>query len=480
MGRFGQGAGYVGGPTMAMIALKCPQIEVVVVDLSQPRIDAWNSDELPIYEPGLDEVVKACRGRNLFFSTESLKHIAEADVIFVSVNTPTKTKGLGAGMAADLTYWESAARGIASVSKGYKIIVEKSTVPVKTAEAVEKVLKNCAPADFSFDVLSNPEFLAEGTAMDDLLNPDRVLIGGRETPSGLKAVQTLAAVYKQWIPAENVVTANLWSAELTKLAANAMLAQRISSINALSALCESTGADISQVAYCIGKDTRVGNKFLNASVGFGGSCFQKDVLNLVYICESQGLPEVAAYWKQVVEMNNFQKSRFVKRIISTMFNTVSGKKIAILGFAFKKDTGDTRETPAIDVCSGLLADGAKLVIYDPQVKEDLIRRELSMAKFEWDHPGVANTRANELVSSNVTCATDIYEAAKDAHAICLITEWDEFKADKLDYKKIFDSMMKPAFLFDGRNLVNHQEMRDIGFVTFGIGKPLDKFVTESG
>eukprot|EP00241_Pyramimonas_parkeae_P002101 CAMPEP_0114256486 /NCGR_PEP_ID=MMETSP0058-20121206/18180_1 /TAXON_ID=36894 /ORGANISM="Pyramimonas parkeae, CCMP726" /LENGTH=486 /DNA_ID=CAMNT_0001371059 /DNA_START=46 /DNA_END=1506 /DNA_ORIENTATION=+ len=472
------GAGYVGGPTMAMIALKCPDIEVVVVDLNQARIDAWNSDELPIYEPGLFEVVKACRGRNLFFCTDSLKHIAEGDVIFVSVNTPTKTKGLGAGMAADLTYWESAARGIASVSKGYKIIVEKSTVPVKTAEAVEKVLKTCCDSSFTFDVLSNPEFLAEGTAMKDLLNPDRVLIGGRETPSGHKAMATLKAVYEQWIPPSQVITANLWSAELTKLAANAMLAQRISSVNALSALCESTGADISQVSSAIGMDSRVGSKFLNASVGFGGSCFQKDILNLVYICESQGLFEVAAYWKQVVDMNNYQKNRFVKRIISTMFNTVSGKKIAILGFAFKKDTGDTRETPAIDVCRGLLTDGAKLSVYDPQVKEDVVMRELSMGKFEWDHPGVQSGDSSEIVQKNVVCVDSLTKACEGAHALAICTEWDEFKSSQCDYKKIFEVMMKPAFLFDGRNILDHEEMREIGFVTFGIGKPLDKFVTD--
>lgn len=477
------GAGYVGGPTMAMIALKCPMIEVVVLDINQARIDAWNSDNLPIYEPGLDEVVKACRGRNLFFSTDVNKHVSEGDVIFVSVNTPTKTKGLGAGMAADLTYWESAARNIAKVSKGYKIIVEKSTVPVKTAEAVEKVLKSCAESDFKYDVLSNPEFLAEGTAVQDLLKPDRVLVGGRETPSGLRAVATLKLVYSQWIPEKQVVTANLWSAELTKLAANAMLAQRISSINSLSALCESTGADISQVAYAVGMDSRVGPKFLNASVGFGGSCFQKDILNLVYICESQGLKEVAAYWKQVVDMNNYQKTRFVHRMIGSMFNTVSGKKIAVLGFAFKKDTGDTRETPTIDVGLGLLADGAKLCIYDPQVKEDLMRRELSMGKFEWDHPmASANSQSasaqSALVESNVACASSAEEACAGAHAIAILTEWDEFKT--LDYEKIFANMVKPAFLFDGRNILDHAAMRKIGFVTYCIGKPLDPFMSEQG
>mmetsp|Transcript_21091 Transcript_21091/g.29198 ORF Transcript_21091/g.29198 Transcript_21091/m.29198 type:complete len:475 (-) Transcript_21091:16-1440(-) len=446
------GAGYVGGPTMAMIALKCPMIEVVVVDISEARIAAWNSDELPIYEPGLDEVVKACRGRNLFFSTDTLKHIAEGDIIFVSVNTPTKTKGLGAGMAADLAYWESAARNIASVSKGYKIIVEKSTVPVKTAEAVEKVLKTCADTNFTFDVLSNPEFLAEGTAIEDLLCPDRVLIGGRPTHSGNNAVATLANVYQQWVPKENVCTANLWSAELTKLAANAMLAQRISSVNALSALCETTGADISQVARSIGMDTRIGKKFLNASVGFGGSCFQKDILNLVYICDSQGLKEVAEYWRQVVVMNNYQKRRFVNRMISTMFNTVSGKKIAICGFAFKKDTGDTRETPAIDVCLGLLNDGAKLSVYDPQVKPDVVQQELNYEQYCID-PAASPKPSKEIIAQNVTCANSFLEACTGAHAIAILTEWDEFKADEIDYEAVYQVMMKPAFLFDGRNIL---------------------------
>lgn len=470
------GAGYVGGPTMAMIAKNCPMIEVTVVDISQPRIDAWNSDDLPIYEPGLDEVVKACRGKNLFFSTDVDRCVAEADIIFVSVNTPTKTKGIGAGMAADLTYWESAARGIARVSKGYKIIVEKSTVPVKTAEAVEKVLTNCADSFFTFDVLSNPEFLAEGTAISDLAKPDRVLIGGKDSDSGRKAVACLANVYQQWVPKENVVCSNLWSAELTKLAANAVLAQRISSMNSLSALCEATGADVQQVGYAIGMDTRIGSKFLNASVGFGGSCFQKDILNLVYICDSMGLKEVAEYWRQVIVMNDYQKNRFVHRMISTMFNTVSNKKIGILGFAFKKDTGDTRETPAIDVCRGLLTDGAKLDIYDPKVKEELIRSELQLGKFEWDHPQAYANRVAGIKDESITVASSAMDAAKDSHGIAILTEWDEFKA--LDFEEVFKVMVKPAFVFDGRNILDHEALRKIGFIVYGIGKPLDPFVTE--
>ncbi|XP_027097623.1 UDP-glucose 6-dehydrogenase 5 [Coffea arabica] len=468
------GAGYVGGPTMAVIALKCPSIEVAVVDISQPRISAWNSDHLPIYEPGLDDVVKQCRGKNLFFSNDVEKHVAEADIVFVSVNTPTKSQGLGAGKAADLTYWESAARMIADVSKSAKIVVEKSTVPVKTAEAIEKILTHNSKG-INFQILSNPEFLAEGTAIQDLFNPDRVLIGGRETPEGLKAVQTLKEVYAHWVPEERIICSNLWSAELSKLAANAFLAQRISSVNAMSALCEATGADVSQVSHAVGKDTRIGPKFLNASVGFGGSCFQKDILNLVYICECNGLPEVANYWKHVIKINDYQKARFVNRIVSSMFNTVSGKKIGILGFAFKKDTGDTRETPAIDVCRGLLVDKAQLSIYDPQVSQDQMQKDLTMVKFDWEHP-VLLKPASPTALKQVSFAWDAYEASKDAHGICFLTEWDEFKT--LDFQKIYDNMQKPAFVFDGRNVVNPDKLRQIGFIVYSIGKPLDQWLKD--
>eukprot|EP00897_Mesotaenium_endlicherianum_P010258 jgi/Mesen1/9260/ME000006S09261 len=470
------GAGYVGGPTMAMIALKCPHIQVVVVDISKPRIAAWNSEDLPIYEPGLFEVVKECRGRNLFFSTEVEKYVKESDIIFVSVNTPTKTRGLGAGKAADLTYWESAARMIAEVSTSDKIVVEKSTVPVKTAEAIEKILTHTKKG-IKFEILSNPEFLAEGTAIDDLQNPDRVLIGGRETDSGQKAVQTLKAVYANWIPDENIITTNLWSAELSKLAANAILAQRISSMNAMSALCEATGADVSEVSYAIGKDSRIGKRFLNASVGFGGSCFQKDILNLVYICECNGLPEVAKYWQQVIDINDYQKQRFVKRMVSSMFNTVSGKRIAVFGFAFKKDTGDTRETPAIDVCRGLLGDRALISIYDPQVTEEQIRRDLLQEKFEWDHPAhLMPPSPSSSGPQKVSVAASAYDAAEGATAIAVITEWDEFKT--LDYEKLYSRMQKPAFIFDGRNVLDVAALRKIGFVVYSIGKPLDPWVKD--
>ncbi|KAK4773358.1 hypothetical protein SAY87_028377 [Trapa incisa] len=467
------GAGYVGGPTMAVIALKCPSVEVAVVDISVSRINAWNSDQLPIYEPGLEDVVKQCRGKNLFFSTDVEKHVYEADIIFVSVNTPTKTRGLGAGKAADLTYWESAARMIANVAKTDKIVVEKSTVPVKTAEAIEKILAHNSKG-ISFQILSNPEFLAEGTAIQDLLNPDRVLIGGRETPKGQKAVEALKGVYAQWVPEERIITTNLWSAELSKLAANAFLAQRISSVNAMSALCEATGADVQEVSYAVGKDSRIGPKFLNASIGFGGSCFQKDILSLVYICECNGLEEVACYWKQVIKVNDYQKARFVNRVISSMFNTVSGKKIAVLGFAFKKDTGDTRETPALDVCKGLLGDKARLSIYDPLVTEDQIRRDLSMNKFDWDHPIHLQPPTSPASIKHVSVAWDPYQAAKGAHGLCILTEWDEFK--ELDYEKIYESMQKPAFVFDGRNIVDVARLRKMGFIAYSIGKPLDPWL----
>ena len=466
------GAGYVGGPTMAMIARKAPHIEVVVLDINEKRIEAWNSEKLPIYEPGLDDVVKECRGRNLFFSSEVRKHVDEADIVFISVNTPTKTQGLGAGCAADLTYWESAARMIAEVSKDDKIIVEKSTVPVKTAEAVEKVLEKNGRKGVSFQIISNPEFLAEGTAIDDLEAPDRVLIGGRETAAGQAALAKVCEVYANWVPKERIITTNLWSAELSKLTANAFLAQRISSINSISALCEATGANVKQISNAIGSDSRIGAKFLNASVGFGGSCFQKDILNLVYICESQGLHEVAAYWRQVVTMNDYQKDRFVRRVISSMFNTITNKKLAVLGFAFKKDTGDTRETPAIDVCRGFLNDRANVFVYDPKVEPEQVYSEVALDKFAWDHPMAAASTDN--VKKSITCCADAYKAAKDAHAVCILTEWDEFKA--LDWGKIYESMVKPAFVFDGRNILDHAKLKDIGFIVYALGQPLDAFV----
>lgn len=442
----------MGGPTMAMIAKKAPDIRVTVVDMNQPRIDAWNSDTLPIYEPGLDEVVKEARGRNLFFSTAVAEEINEADIVFVAVNTPTKTYGVGAGRAADLRFIESVARTIADVATSGKIIVEKSTIPVKTAETIKQILA-ANTRGLDFQVLSNPEFLAEGTAVADLEAPDRVLIGGERTAAGEKALQTLVDVYANWVPRERIITTNLWSSELSKLVANAFLAQRISSINSISALCEATDADVDEVANAIGHDSRIGPKFLKASVGFGGSCFQKDILNLVYLCESFGLPEVAAYWQNVVTMNDWQKSRFANRIVKSLFNTVAGKRIAVLGFAFKKDTNDTRESAAISVCRDLLAEMAEVVVYDPKVPADQIRTDVL---------GEGNTNERLTVADSALAATE------GAHAVAILTEWDQFK--ELDYQAIFDSMPKPAFLFDGRNILDHDALRGIGFTVSAIGK----------
>ena len=399
------GAGYVGGPTMAMIAAKCPDIRVTVTDPNEKRIAAWNSDTLPIYEPGLLEVVKSARGKNLFFSTDIQGAIREADIIFVSVGTPTKTYGVGAGKAADLKYIEAAARMIAEVSEGPKIIVEKSTLPVRTASALLTILRANSKKG-TFEVLSNPEFLAEGTAIEDLENPDRVLIGGEQTPEGLAAIEKVVSIYARWVPREKILTTNLWSSELSKLVANAFLAQRISSINSISALCEVTGADVDEVARAIGRDSRIGPKFLKASVGYGGSCFQKDILNLTYLCQHFGLPEVASYWESVVKINDWQKSRFAYRIICDLFNTVSGKHIAVLGFAFKKDTNDTRETAAISVCRDLLAEGARVHVYDPQVPEAQIRAEVTGA----------------MKDENLIVDTDVMEACKGAHAVAILTE----------------------------------------------------------
>lgn len=446
------GAGYVGGPTMAVIALKAPDIQVTVVDMNTTRIAAWNSDTLPIYEPGLDAVVKEARGRNLFFSTDVKGAIAAADIIFVSVNTPTKTYGVGAGRAADLRYIESVARTIAEVSTTPKIIVEKSTIPVKTAETIQQILA-ANTSGVAFQVLSNPEFLAEGTAVPDLFNPDRVLIGGERTPAGDAAVAKLVSVYARWVPTERILTTNLWSSELSKLVANAFLAQRISSINSISALCEATGADVDEVANAIGKDSRIGPKFLKASVGFGGSCFQKDILNLVYICETLGLPEVAAYWNGVVAMNDYQKQRFSAKIVRSLFNTVADKRIAVLGFAFKKDTNDTRETAAINVVRDLLAEQANVVVYDPKVPAAEV---------------IADVLGKGQSNPRLSVATSAYEACHGAHAVAIVTEWDELK--KLDYTKIFEGMQKPAFLFDGRNIVDLAALRALGFRAHGIGR----------
>lgn len=457
------GAGYVGGPTCAVIAKQCPNITVNVVDISAERIQQWNSSQLPIFEPGLQEIVDECRGRNLFFSTDVERCIQEAEIIFISVNTPTKTFGLGKNRAPDLKYIESAARKIAEVAKSNKIVVEKSTVPVKAAESISNILLANQSDGVKYQVLSNPEFLAEGTAISDLTKPDRVLIGGDDTAEGQEAIEALCWVYAHWVPRERIITMNTWSSELSKLAANAFLAQRISSINAISAVCEITGADVSQVAGAIGRDSQIGNKFLQAGVGFGGSCFQKDVLNLVYLCESLNLPEVASYWQQVVEMNEYQKRRFSNRIIESLFNTVTNKKITILGFAFKKNTGDTRESPSIYICQHLLEEGARLSIYDPKVEHEQMRRQLKQ-------PNI--TSQPEKVDELVTMCSDPYEAAKDTHAVVICTEWDEFKS--YDYKRIYAHMLKPAFIFDGRMILDHQALMEMGYHVETIGKRLGR------
>lgn len=442
------GAGYVGGPTMAMIAWKCPSYKVTVVDINPSKIVQWNSDNIPIYEPGLYEIVKATRGKNLFFSTDIDKGIRESEIIFVSVNTPTKTFGAGAGMAADLQYWEKTARQIRNSAESPKIIVEKSTLPVRTALAMERILTS-PDSGITFDILSNPEFLAEGTAVNDLQNPDRVLIGSRETPGGLKAREALVEIYTHWVPEEKIITSDIWSTELSKLVANAFLAQRISSINSISVLCEKTEANISEVARAVGTDSRLGSRFLNASVGFGGSCFKKDILNLVYLCRYYGLDVVADYWEGVVRINEYQKERFVLNMLSTMFNTLAGKKICLFGFAFKANTGDTRESPAIYVARRLVEERAELVITDPR----------ALANAETDLSDIKD---------KISFIEDPYRASAGCDAIAVMTEWDLFSG--LDFERIYTKMSKPCFIFDGRNILDHERLFEIGFNVFPLGK----------
>jgi UDPglucose 6-dehydrogenase len=454
------GAGYVGGPTMTVIAHKCPHIKVTVVDINPERIARWNAEnieELPVYEPGLAELVQQSRGKNLFFSTEVEKAIDEAEMIFISVNTPTKTYGKGKGQAADLKYIELSARTIAKVATGDKIVVEKSTLPVRTAQALKNILENTGNG-VKFEILSNPEFLAEGTAIEDLLNADRVLIGGDNTPSGQAAKDALSAIYEQWLPKERILQTNVWSSELSKLVANAFLAQRVSSINAISALCEKTDANIDEVARAIGQDSRIGPKFLKASVGFGGSCFQKDILNLVYIAKSYGLDEVADYWEQVILMNDYQKRRFADRIIRTLYNTVSGKKIAFFGWAFKKDTNDTRESAAIYIADALIEERAHITVFDPKVTRAQMLNDLNQL----------GTRTLEENERYLTVSNDPYQASDAAHAIALLTEWDQFKT--LDYERIYEKMLKPAFVFDGRRLLDREQLKSLGFRMYTIGE----------
>ena len=434
---------------MTIIANKCPNYKVTVVDISQERIDAWNSDNLPIFEPGLLERVQKARGKNLFFSTEIDRCIDEADIIFVAVNTPTKMFGEGAGKAVDLQFIEQTARRIKENAKSNKIVVEKSTIPVRAAETMANILHS-GNSSVQFEILSNPEFMAEGTGIRDMEAPDRILIGSKDTPSGLAARDVLMEIYLHWVPKERLVTTNLWSSELSKLVSNAFLAQRISSINTIASICEVTEADVTEVSRAIGMDSRIGPKFLNAGPGFGGSCFRKDILNLVYLCEFYQLNEIASFWEQVVSLNDYQMDRFVKRILQAMFNTLVGKKLAIFGFAFKPDTGDTRDAPAISICKRLLEEKAYLNITDPHALKNA-RKDLQ--DFE----------------EGLDFVEDPYKAVEGTHGIALITEWTLYK--ELDYQKIFDKMEKPAFIFDGRNLLDHKALYEIGFNVYPIGKP---------
>lgn len=457
------GAGYVGGPTMAVIADRCPQIQVTLVDLNAERIAAWNDDDLsrlPVYEPGLADVVARCRGRNLHFTTEVDGVIADADMVFLSVNTPTKTRGLGAGQASDLRWIEASARTVAAQATGHTIVVEKSTLPVRTAEAVKEILTASQVGGNgsakTFSVLSNPEFLAEGTAIPDLEGPDRVLIGGEDP----EAIEALAAIYQHWVEPQRILRTNLWSSELSKLTANAFLAQRISSINAIGALCEATGADVKEVARAIGADSRLGPKFLSAGPGFGGSCFRKDILNLVYLCRHYGLEQAAHYWEQVVDLNSWQQQRIARLVVSKLFGTASGKRLAVLGFAFKADTNDTRESPAIGICRDLLEEGAHLAIHDPKVDPSQIARDLGCA---------ASASGGGLgADGSWESSASPLEAVEGADAVIVLTEWASFH--DIDWSVIAARMRRPAWLFDVRAITDATAARAAGLKVWRIGE----------
>ncbi len=442
------GGGYVGGTTMTVIARHCPEYRVEVADIDAERVAAWNSDQLPIYEPGLRDIVMEVRGENLFFYDQVEERIEGAEMIFVSVNTPTKTFGHGAGRAADLRYWEKTARQIARCAKSAKTVVEKSTLPVRTAEAMEAILKQ-NDSGVDFEVVSNPEFLSEGTAVADLEDPARVLIGARDTESGRRAAEQVADIYRHWVPEERIVMPGIWSSELSKLAANAFLAQRVSSINAIAALCERTGANVEEVSRCVGMDPRIGSRFLRAGVGFGGSCFRKDILNLTYLCEAHGLPKVAEYWQQVVNLNQYQQDRFVRNMLRAMFNTLADKRIAVLGFAFKPGTSDTRNSPAIGICRELVEEQATVAITDPRALE--------------------NARRDMAGEPRTSFVEDPYEAVEDADALALLTAWPEYV--ELEWDRLYELMRKPAFLFDGRNALDHRALMEIGFQVHRIGAP---------
>jgi len=458
------GAGYVGGPTMAVIADNCPEMKVTLVDLNVERINNWNDEDLkklPVYEPGLKELIKKNRNKNLFFTTNIKDSVSEADIIFISVNTPTKTKGLGAGYASDLKWVESSARTVAEYASGHTIIVEKSTVPVRTAELIKRILSSCINdsekhATRTFSVLSSPEFLAEGTAIKDLENPDRVLIGGEDE----NAIKQLSSLYQRWIPENKIFITNLWSSELSKLTANAFLAQRISSINAISSLCEPTGADISEVSKAIGADSRIGEKFLNAGPGFGGSCFQKDVLNMIYLCRYYGLAEVADYWEQVILLNEWQKKRISKLIVETFFGTVSSKKLTLLGFAFKPNTNDTRESPAITIAKELLENGADLCIHDPQVSESQISKML--------HLDNSNKTKKSIEGGSWSYSNNLELAFRDADAIIILTEWEEYF--NINWQMMSLLMRRPSWIFDTRGIIEYKNLKGTNLNFWKIGK----------
>ena len=454
------GAGYVGGPTMAVIASKCPNIKINVVDLNEERIARWNSNDLsdlPVFEPGLDKIVSECRDKNLFFLTDVNNSIKEADMIFLSVNTPTKVKGIGAGQASDLKWIEASARQVAEFAVGKTIVVEKSTLPVRTAETIKQILgssrknKNEEQINQEFSVLSNPEFLAEGTAIKDLQDPDRILIGGEDEDS----IESLAEIYQNWIKDEKIIRTNLWSSELSKLTANAFLAQRVSSINSIAALCEVTGANVNEVSNAIGMDSRIGSKFLKAGPGFGGSCFKKDILNLIYLCKFYGLQEVAEYWEGVLNINSWTQNRISKAVVQKLFGTVSGKKIAILGFAFKADTNDTRESSAISICRNLIEEGANLWIYDPKVNPKQIEIDLDIPS------------SNKVSISSWNTSNSIIEAARDSDAIVVLTDWEQFKY--VDWEEISSVMRSPSWLIDTRNIINHEYAISSGLKVWRIG-----------
>ncbi len=450
------GAGFVGGPTMAVMSKFCKEIIFNVVDINQKRIDAWNNedlDKLPVYEPGLKEIVSKTRNENLFFSTNVKESIKNADMIFISVNTPTKKSGLGAGKASDLKWVENCAREVALYAIGHTIVVEKSTLPVKTAETIKRILHYETTANKNFDnkktfaILSNPEFLSEGTAINDLENPDRILIGGEDED----AMNELEKIYLNWVKKEKIIRTNLWSSELSKLIANAFLAQRISSINSVSALCEVTGADVNDISLAIGFDKRIGKLFLNSGPGFGGSCFKKDILNLVYICDHYGLHTVSRYWNEVLRINVWQQKRISSIIVEKLFGTISDKKITILGLAFKANTNDTRESPAIKICEDLIEEGAILKIYDPKVKESQIKKLLP-----------------EKNQVNWSYYSSVLEAAYDSHAIVVLTEWGDFK--DLNWTEIKKIMKNPSWVFDTRNIIDVQKAKSSGLQTWVLGQ----------